>query len=452
MNPKLRALLEKKQKLNAQLDEMYNAVGYDNSKLSASEQVTADALRSETSNINQQILSEQRGIEAERTAPALGADPLAGPGGGQHPRYMDDRQAPAGRSYADMFAGAALDAGGFRGIGEFLSAVRSGMADPRLIMAAASGGSEGSGTDGGFAVPTEFVAELLDDSLEDEIVRSRAALRPMKFNSLWAAGFDTLNNSTNVGGFDAKWTGEGLAFAFQKAKLRGMQLKVNKLGILTAGTNELLADSTFFSTELPDLMVKAIGFELDAAFLMGDGVAKPRGVLNDPALIVVAKEAAQPADTITWNNLKAMYERLHPRSEKKAVWVVTNTAKVQLLSLMQLVKNVAGTENVGGFFPVMKEEGGKFTILGIEVIFTEKVPVLGDQGDIVLADFSQYFVGLRGELTIDKSSHLLFASDETAFRAILRADGQGRWNAPVTPRNGSSANSTSWCVTLAVRA
>jgi HK97 family phage major capsid protein len=98
----------------------------------------------------------------------------------------------------------------------------------------------------------------------------------------------------------------------------------------------------------------------------------------------------------------------------------------------------------------MKEEAGRFYILGIEVLFTEKVPTLGDEGDIVLADFSQYVVGMRKEVTLDKSGHFGFDKDETYFRSILRADGMGRWSGPMKPRNGP--NTLSWCVTLAARA
>ncbi|MCX7428775.1 MAG: hypothetical protein NTW96_24505 [Planctomycetia bacterium] len=56
---------------------------------------------------------------------------------------------------------------------------------------------------------------------------------------------------------------------------------------------------------------------------------------------------------------------------------------------------------------------------------------------------------MRKEISLEKSQHILFMSDQTVWRAITRVDGQGRWNTAFTPANGSSQ---SWCVTLAERA
>ncbi len=448
MSEKLRVFLARRDKAVAAA-KLINAAAK-GLEVTGDEHDKFDKLMAEVAALDVEINAEKREIEKERNAPPIAQNRSGGP---DHPQYLDHHLASSGRRYLEMFPNASADAGGFKSLGEFFAVVRSGLPDARLLMAAASGGSEGTGIEGGFVVPTQFVSELLDESLEDEIVRPRAAVRPMTSSALWVAGFDTLNHSTSIGGFDSQWVSEGNQFNFQKAKLRNLLFKANKLGILTAGSNELLADSSFYSNELPELMIKAISFGLDEAFLRGDGIGKPLGALSDLALISVAKEAGQPADTITWNNIKAIFERLHPQSQKKAVWVITHTAKVQLLSLIQLVKNVAGTENVGGtWIPVMREEDGRFFILGLEVFFTEKVPILGDKGDILLADFSQYIIGLRKEVAIDRSGHLLFATDETAFRAVLRGDGMGRWNAPVLPRNGTAGNSTSWCVTLDARA
>lgn len=455
MNERLRTLLGRKQEVLTKMRALSGIADAEKRDLTAAEAAEFKPLREELRAIEADISDEHMQIRRQRTAPAIsGARRDMYAGGGDHTDYLGEEQpAVTGRRYAQMFAGRGLDDGGFRSGAEFFAVLKSGHHDPRLtINAAASGGAEGVGVDGGYVVPEQFVAELLDDSLEDEIVRPRASVRPMTSNSLWVAGFDLLNHATSIGGFDAKWAAEGGQFNFQKAKLRGIQLKASKLGILTAGTNELLADSSFYRQELPDLMVKAIGFGLDIALLSGDGNGQPRGVLKDPALITVLKEAGQAVDTITWNNVKAMFARLHPRSHKNAVWVVSHTAKVQLLSLVQFIKNVAGTENVGGsWIPVMREEDGKFYILGLEVIFTEKLPVLGDLGDILLVDFSQYVVGMRGEMTIATSAHFKFDFDETAFRGILRVDGQGRWNAPMLPRNGSANDSLSWCITLEAR-
>ncbi len=451
MSTKLRAYLERKQKLTARAQEILDGVVDEGRQdLTIQEAAEHTALLAEIRRLDADIQREKALIEAERTAPALNV-PAQDINPAALPRYTNPHGAPArGRRFAEMFPGASRTNGGFATFGEFLGAVRAGVMDPRIQFSAATGSSEGVGADGGALVPEYYVAQMLDESLDSEVVRPRATLFPMQSNSLWVGGFDLTNNQQAIGGFNIAWAAEGDKLTFQKAKTRAMKLVAAKAGILTAATNELLSDSGFFSQELPTLMTQAAGFGLDEAFLRGDGVGKPLGVLNDPALITVAKESGQAADTVVFNNLVKMYSRLHPTLRRGAVWVASHDLVIPLLTLVQHVYNVAGTEHVGGVpVKVMREESGRFFIFGIEVLFTEKMPVLGEAGDLLLVNFSQYAIGMRKEVSIERSGHLLFDSDETAFRLILRVDGKGRWNAPMTPRNGG--DTLSWCVALGER-
>ena len=51
---------------------------------------------------------------------------------------------------------------------------------------------------------------------------------------------------------------------------------------------------------------------------------------------------------------------------------------------------------------------GSFSMLTRPLLFTEKLPALGDEGDILLADFSQYALGQRAGMGIEKSRHAGF--------------------------------------------
>ena len=70
------------------------------------------------------------------------------------------------------------------------------------------------------------------------------------------------------------------------------------------------------------------------------------------------------------------------------------------------------------------------------VIFTEKTEPLGSKGDILLADFSQYVIGLRSEMRFDVSIHVAFETDELLARLIERHDGQPLWDEPLTLADG----------------
>lgn len=404
-------------------------------------------LRLQSKELLAQIYSERARIQREIGEESVTTE-LVGDGSGE--QLMPQRavhQRFSGRRFRDLFPKASLSSEGFGSLGELMQVVRSGLVDPRLIQAAAGGG-EGTGADGGFMVPTQFSADLLDASLEDEIVRPRALVRPMEFNSAYVSGFNTQDHSASIGGFSGVWQGEGVKFTAQKGLIRALVLTAQKLGVFAAATNELLSDSPFYENELRNILIKAIGWYLDLAFLAGTGAGQPKGVLSDSALIVVNKESGQATNTLQWLNLASMYERLHPACVNNAVWVINQGCRKALLQLLQPVTNVAG-QSMTSWIPALRDGAkGGFELLGLPVFFTEKLPAFSSQGDVLLADFSQYAVGLRREMTLDKSGHLYFDSDETAFRAILRADGRGRWSQAVQPKAGATL---SWCVTLQAR-
>jgi HK97 family phage major capsid protein len=167
-------------------------------------------------------------------------------------------------------------------------------------------------------------------------------------------------------------------------------------------------------------------------------------VLNNPALVTVAKETGQKAATIIYENITKMYARLAPQCMGNAVWIASQTAVPQLLT-MSLAVGTGGSM----IQPAVLQQGGKFSLLGKEVLFTEKVPALGTVGDLMLCDLSQYTIGMRKEVSLDKSIHVGWTTDQASYRAIVRADGQGSWDKAITPKAGDTL---SWAVALATRA
>jgi len=194
-----------------------------------------------------------------------------------------------------------------------------------------------------------------------------------------------------------------------------------------------------FETQLETALRSAIAWHLDYACIQGTGGGQPLGLLNDPAKIEASAEVGQAEGTITYANLAAMLARLHPRCFGNSVWLCSPTCIEQLLQLTVPI----GTS--GSHIPVMNESNGEFRMLSRPVVFTEKVPTLGTAGDVTLVDPSQYVLGMRKEMILDRSGHIFFTSDETAYRLLLRADGQGKWSSAYTPKNGDTQ---SWCVVL----
>jgi HK97 family phage major capsid protein len=132
------------------------------------------------------------------------------------------------------------------------------------------------------------------------------------------------------------------------------------------------------------------------------------------------------------------------------VWIVNHSVIPQLYQLVVKVKNVAGSENVGGssvpYFTIGTD--GTMRLLNLPIVVTEKTPALGTKGDVLLADLSQYAIGLRSDVIVEASRHAGWSTDSTYYRSVLRADGAGTWSKPQTPKAGSTR---SWIICTETR-
>jgi HK97 family phage major capsid protein len=146
-----------------------------------------------------------------------------------------------------------------------------------------------------------------------------------------------------------------------------------------------------------------------------------------------------------------MLARLTPASYSRSVWLVHPTVLPSLLDLTVVVKNVAGTENVGGGHAAAVVQGadGQLRIYGRPVLVTDAASAFSSAGDVILADLSQYAIGLRRDATIEQSRDAYFASDEIGFKLRLRLDGQPMAATATKLRDGT--NTVSPFVALGAR-
>jgi HK97 family phage major capsid protein len=324
----------------------------------------------------------------------------------------------------------------------FFSAIFSGRHHEGLIRASMT---EQVPSSGGFLVPVEQAARIHAVSLESEIVQPRCYVQPMRSNSIKIPAMVIGDHSTALfGGFTATYTAETGTIDDNSPKARAMELNAKKLTGLIRFSAELDADTPGGMGQIETLCGKGLAWYRDKAFLKGTGAGQPLGILNAPCVVEVAKETGQKNDTIIYENLIKMMSRMFAGSFSNSVWVFHQTAIPQLLSLSLAV-------GVGGsVIPVMSESNGVFKILTRPCLFTEKTETLGNRGDCLLADFSQYVVGLRNEMRFETSIHVHFTTDELLSRIIERHDGQPLWDEALKLEDGTTTVSP--FVVLAERA
>lgn len=285
--------------------------------------------------------------------------------------------------------------------------------------------------EGGFLVPEEFRAELLQLSLEQSIVRSRARVIPMGALKL---RMPTIDSNTNVGsvhgGMVAYWTEESAELVESEARFGSILLEAQKLTGLSAVPNELLMDAPGFEAFVMSSWPEALRFFEDLAYIRGSGVGEPLGFLDNAATVVAAANNGAES-TITSNNIFDMYARMLPSSAGRSVWLVAQNAMPQLFRL-------AAADDSPVFINNIASSPGPLTILGRPVIFTEKVNALGSQGDISLVDLGMYLIGDRMTMQMARSEHARFTRDQTMFRIISRTDGRPWLNTAITPAYGGN--------------
>jgi HK97 family phage major capsid protein len=323
----------------------------------------------------------------------------------------------------------------------FFAAALSGRFHPALIR---NSMSETVPSDGGFLVPSEQASNIHAVSLENELVQPRCYVQPMRSNTIKIPAMSIGDHSTALfGGFVASYTSELGTISEHSPKSRAMELEAKKLTGLIRFSSELNADIPGGMAQIETLCGRGLAWYRDRAFLKGSGAGQPLGILNADCLIEVSPEAGQLAGTVLYENLTKMMSRMFAGSFQNSIWIVHQSVIPELLKLSLAV-------GVGGsVVPAMSESNGQFRILTRAVIFTEKTETLGNKGDILLADFSQYVIGLRADMRFDTSIHVAFETDEILSRIVERHDGQALWDSALTLEDGSTTVSP--FVTLGAR-
>ncbi len=353
--------------------------------------------------------------------------------------------------------------GGFKNLGEFALAVRKGNKGPmderlKRLVTKADGMDETVLADGGALVPAEYANQLYRDVLAESVLFDKARKYPINLgNSLFIPVRSMLDLGTTAasGGSLGAWltagvvTADGVPITAQKPVYSRVQMTLNRWGCLLPVTDELLQDNNVaLSNFIYDEGGIALAWDLNSAFINGSGQGQPQGVLASPALITVAEDPAQTPFTISYSNLVNMKSRLwtiRPGDMSSVVWIAHPDCEAQFEQL----KDAAGRNLYYAAGTVNQTPHGK--LFGIPVVYSYHCSGLGNAGDVILADFSQYFVSTKvnGGLETAMSMHLYFDSAEVAYRILYRIDGKVGRQLPLTIPN--SANTRSGFVVVANR-
>jgi HK97 family phage major capsid protein len=289
----------------------------------------------------------------------------------------------------------------------------------------------GSGVGGGYFAPEAWSREILQTVNSESVCLPRCRVFPMsEANTLHITLWNSEDQTEGYfGGITPEWRGEDAVFTAKSPKMRSTKLGAWKLGLYVNLSRECVQDANGIANEVSARMSFALAATFDEQILTGNGVARPLGVINSPASVVVPRAAA---NLIDWPDVVLMLASLHPAFVANSAWYCNPSCLSQLLTVADAGNNALWIPS-GAVSSAMPGY-----LYGRPLFVTDKVPVLGQKGDLVLADLSMYAVGIRQQVSVERSESVEWYNDLVSLRTILRCDGTPLLDRPITPKNGSA--------------
>ena len=351
---------------------------------------------------------------------------------------------------------------GFRSVVEFMGAVRracqpgAAVGDPRLLPLYARGDGELRGADWlspskgataptgfmerggtvgeGYLIPDFWRSEILDIIYAADDIAGRVFSEPTGRSEVRAP--IAASTPWETIGVQCQWKREGEALIATPPKTRQALMELLPLYCFITAPEGLVADSPRLASRIQGAVGPAFQWTLSESFMHDSGAARPHGWLRAPALVEVAKESGQSADTIVSANVLNMFSRRLLTPAAEWVWLTSSTALPQLFDLQSANGNALFRQGSGAAYAPAG------AMLGIPVETSEHCPVLGDAGDLQLANLGGYYAPRHDRGVLAASSvHVYFDYFLEAFRFMIMTQGAPLLSAPVAPAHGSDTRS-----------
>jgi HK97 family phage major capsid protein len=340
----------------------------------------------------------------------------------------------------------------FRNVGEFLFTIarskRDGVHDPRLdVLREQREQTMGVGATGGYALPEQFDSTIRQVREQESIIRPRAAVIPAGSPPDAKLTFPALDQTSaqNIyGGVTVVHTGEGVTMTETTAKLREVSLEPKEISAYIVITDKLLNNWGAAGPFVTRQLSAAVNGQEDYDFMRGDGINKALGFINCAAAVDYARAGA---NAIEFADCYGMLARMLMRSGGGSyVWLASQTTIPQLAAMVD-----AGSHAIwlGGAGPAKNAGAGPIpsTLLGIPLVFCDRLPAIGTAGDLSLVNLAYYLIKDGSGPYAASSEHVYFTSNKTVFKIVWNVDAHPWLTEPI-PLEGSTSNTVSPFVVL----
>lgn len=278
-------------------------------------------------------------------------------------------------------------------ITEFFKALIQG--NKKVVKALA----EGSDETGGYLVPEEFNASIVDWAADKPVFRRFATVWPMKEK--------VLNIPALAADVAVYWGSENTSISTTSADFGEVQLSVNRLNAIIYMSQELFDDAEIdMASYLTGRFAQAVYREEDKKFMSGSGTGEPKGL---------SAETLNSVDALSLGNADHIidaYWRLPQQFRENGVWVLDNLNMSKISSLK---------DDNGQYLLIRPTDGRLPTLMGRPVLEQN------DAGkDVYFGDLKFYYIGDRKRMSVKTTTEGAgtFEKDQVAIKVTERIDGE----------------------------
>lgn len=287
---------------------------------------------------------------------------------------------------------------------------------------------------GGYSVRPTFLPGMLQLGFEGDPTAGLTTSVPMASPMVEMLARTDKNHTTSVsGGFTVGRRAETGAFTASRGQMEMVTLKASVLAGLAYASEEILSDSLIsFMAFIQAGFKDQFGHYMLGEKLRGLGGDQYIGAVTagNGSLVSVAKVSGQTAATINHTNVITMRSRCWGYDQ--AIWCANHDCYPQLSTMAVPI-------GVGGqlIYQTSLVADRPDTLLGRPIHYTEYASTLGTQGDLILANWSQFLEGTYQPLQSAESIHVRFLNHERTFKFWLRNAGAPWWKTALTPNKSS---------------
>jgi len=267
---------------------------------------------------------------------------------------------------------------------------------------------EGNDSSGGYLVPDEYDARLIQGLTDENILRKLGTV-------IKTSG----QHKINIAGTKpaAAWVDEGEPLSFGDATFNQINLDAHKLHVAVKVTEELLYDNAFgLENYLIDQFAKALANAEEEAFLNGNGEGKPLGIFASTGGGEVAVTTAS-STAITYDEIVNLVYSLKRPYRKNAKFILND----QTIATLRKLKDGNGQY----IWQPALQAGEPDRLLGYEVLTSAYVPTIAAGAPVIaFGDFSYYNIGDRGVRSFAELKELFAGNGMIGFVAKERVDGK----------------------------